>query len=937
MPVAVKKLRIGRRRSQAVESSPLELALAPAVRDGRWRVPDRFNFTRDVVDVLARDPKRRALTFVGSDGIIEPRVFRELAEGANRWAAILRDEGIGPGDRVLVLSGATVDWVELVLGCVKVGAIVVPSPPDIAAPALESRFVTTGASLLVATDDSKGEIARMSFAPDFHHLFEGRRRRASDLVDDQPTEDTSARDIAFIAWTAGTSGPPKPVAHTHGATHAARLAAEHWLGAGPGDVIWCTAEPGSLQTLSTSVFGAWARGAEVAIHDGQFDPVERLELLHRFDVTIVCQTPAEYRALAGRRELGRYRSRRLRRLVSTGDYLDPDVVGRFEEAWGTTIRDGYGQGETNVVVAHGLEDGTPPDSMGRALPGHHVAIIDDQGAELPHGVEGYLAVRDRPPTLFAGYWDAPDETRDAFRGDWYLTGDVAVADEEGSFWFVARAEDTITSRGRTFGPHAVERVLLAHKVVRDTAVAGIRDLERGGHFVRAFVILEPGVESSEQLEAELRQFVGESLVEQQVPREIEFIDELPRSPSGAVKRSELRERPVAGRPLWEVEVPPTSEPELEAAARALLVPAAAEPPAEAPAPEATVEIVAAPAPPPEAVEVEARVAPEIPPEPEVPGPVPVEALVEPVASEPAAVPAEDAAEVVVESAPELLVEPVSEPVEPPAAPAPPPPAAWEEVVSPPPAPAPEPEVTPEPEPEPHAEAVPPLEPISEPEPPAAPADEPEPEPAPSEVAAEAEPSDEQEPPQVGAVVELVPPPAPVVDPDAEPLPDFVVSPSQAAEHAPSPPPEPAPSPLEEDEEDLGPLPEYIVDPERRLEPVATTEPAPSPPPGEPETPTLPSFPSAPALDLGTALHTRHGDDEPTPPSAPRQRPESPPTDPKRHGSTAEPGDEADETSWMQGLTSRLSAYSLDEEGREKGGEEQDPADADAEPQEKDVD
>jgi acyl-coenzyme A synthetase/AMP-(fatty) acid ligase len=944
MAVAVvKKLRIGRRRSKAPESSPLELALAPAVRDGRWRVPDRFNFTRDVVEVLARDVKRRALTFVGADGIIEPRTFRELTEGATRWASILRSEEVGPGDRVLVLSGATVDWVELVLGCLKVGAIVVPSPPDLTAPLLESRFVATGASLVVAGDESKAEIARMSFVPDLHHLFEGRRRRSSDVVDEQPTEDTSARDIAFLMWTAGTSGPPKAVAHTHGAIFAARCPAEHWLGVGPGDVVWCTAPPESLQAVST-LFGAWAHGAEVAIHDGRFDPVERLELLHRFDVTVASQTPAEYRALAGRRELARYRSQRLRRLVSTGDYLDPEIVASFETAWGTTIRNGYGQAEANVVVAHGPENDAPADSLGRALPGHQVAILDDQGNELPPGIEGMLAVRERPPTLFAGYWDSPEETRNAFSGDWYVTGDLAVADEDGNFWFVARAEDTITSRGRTFGPHEVERVLAAHDVVKDSAVVGMPDLERGGHFLRAFVILEAGVEGSEQLEAELRHSLGQSLLEQQVPREIEFIDELPTASSGAVRRGELRERPVAGRPLWEVKEPEPEaviepvgervvEPDLTALGPFLAEPvqapvqAPSEPvfeavlalPAEAPPAPAARE-PAAPEPHPDPV---AEVADPLPP-PELPAEPPAPPAVEPVEPEPSSLPLEPVAE----SAPEPFVEPTPEPVETPEAAAP------------------EAEVEPERAPEPIAEAAPPLEPVAEPEPispveapeavdvpapteaahvpefepelePEPPAPEPMPEPAPPDVAPEPEEDADEEPP-LGSVIELVPPPEPPVDPTKEPLPDFVVPPGGVEERVPSPPPSPTPSALEEEEEDLGPLPEYIVDPSRRLEPVATVQPDPSPPASDPDAPQAPSFPSVPVLDLGGIAGTRR-DSEGAPPShaSSRPRPASPPAAPKRRGSAAEPGDEAEETSWMKGLSSRLSAYSLEEEDQER--------------------
>jgi len=941
MAVAVKRLRIGRRRSQVLESSPLELALAPALDDERWRVPDRFNFTRDVVEVLGQNVKRRALTFVGPDGIMEPRTFHDLYEGANRWAAILRGKDVRAGDRVLVLSGANVDWVECMLGCVKVGAVVVPSPPDLSAAALEARFAASGAALIVAADESKAEIAQMSFAPEVLHLFEGRRRRASDVVADEPTENTSARDVAFVVWTAGTSGSPKPVAHTHGSTYAVRCQAEHWLDAGPGDIVWCTAAPGSLHALTTNMFGAWARGAEVALHDGAFDPLERLELIHRFDATIVCQTPAEYRALAGRRELARYRSRRLRRLVSTGDELDPEVIASFEETWGTTIRNSYGQAETNVVVAHGQLEDAPAGSLGQAVPGHHVAVVDEQGNELPAGVEGSLAVRGRPPTLFAGYWDSPEETREAFRGDWYLTGDVAVADASGFLWFVARSEDLITSRGRTFGPHEVERVLGAHAQVRNSAVVGIRDLERGGQFVRAFVVLEPGVESTEQLEAELRQFVGQSLDEQQVPREIEFIDTLPTAVSGALMRSALRDRPVAGRPLWEL--PPTSElepetepPSTEPAATAAVTvqDVAPEPAAAEPAVELVQQVVAEPAPVPEA--------PPAPAEPVAPEPVasvpetlppPVPDPLEPEADEPAAEPAPEHVAEFATAPPaepdlEAIPEPAPEPLQ--HAADPPPEALLDPVPEATPVRVPE----PDPEPDPSATSEPVLEaaapavetaPAPVVEPPAEPQLEalrlPEAEPEPGPVP-EAEPEDQPEP-----VLEAAPEPTPLAPPHEEPLPDFVVAPQGSSASGPTPLPAPPSGLLEdEEEEDLGPLPEYVVDPERRLEPVASVEPEPSPPAPAPTPAPAPEpdaspaslFPSAPVLDLGSQSAARGGgEDEPARPGAARPRPVPPPT-PKRSGSTAEPGDEQAETTWMQGLSSRLSAYSL---GSEEGDDD----------------
>ena len=237
------------------------------------------------------------------------------------------------------------------------------------------------------------------------------------------------------------------------------------------------------------------------------------------------------------------------------------MTAAFEEAWGMTIHDGYGQAETNVVVANGADAGFKPGALGLPMPGHQVAVIDDSGNELPPGAEGELAVRGRPPTLFAGYWESPEQTKQAFRGDWYATGDLAKVDADGFFWFVGRKSDVITSRGERFGPYEAERALRAHKAVTASAVVGVRDLERGGQFVRAFVVLAPGVAESEQLEAELRHEVGQTLLEHEVPREIEFVDELPTAAGGKVRRLELRERLVVGRPLWDV---PQAEPDHDA-------------------------------------------------------------------------------------------------------------------------------------------------------------------------------------------------------------------------------------------------------------------------------------------------------------------------------------------------------------------------------------
>ena len=958
----MKALRIGRRRARSHDhgSSPLELALRPALSNDRWAVPDRFNFARDVVEALATDPKRQALTFIGHDGVIEPRTFLELAEGAAVWRRTLAEHGVQPKDRILLVGGSSVHWLEIALGAMKLGAVTVPCLPTASSSTLERRVTSTDASLVVAERSAERAIERMSFDPEVVYIQEDVRRKSDDVPKDAPTHDTSSRDLAFVFTSPGASGPPKEVAHTHGSVFAARVQAEHWLDAGRGDVVWCTAEADSPLHAWFTLVGPWSRGAEVVLHQGPFDVQERLEHVYRLGPTILCQSPAEYRAMATHHRLERYRPPHLRRLVSTGDVLEPEVRHVFEERWGLTIHDGYGQAETNIVIAGDGELTDVPGALGRPLPGYELAVIDDQGNELPAGIEGDLAVRGHPPTLFGGYWDATEETKRAFRGDSYVTGDVAIADEEGRLVFVGRAEDLITSSGRTFGPYAVEHLLRSHDAIGESAVVGIRDLQRGGHFVRAFVVLAPRVEGSEQLEAELRRYLGELLPEQQVPREIVFVDALP-AVAGKVDRAALREQPISGRPLWEL--PPTSEPDVATAEAQVREPEPAPPPVAEVLP---VVVVPAPEPP-----SEAPPAPEPPvvvvaPEPvAVVEPEPVVVEPEPVHPEPVwfPVPAEP------EPAPEP--EPVAEAPEPePAAPVEPEPVALveaEPVVAKPIAVEPPAEPGPLPEPQPVAEPVALVEPETPPAPEPMPeAAEPEPEPVatpqPAPLAeaplAEAPAVGEPEPePEARPEFRVVPRDDSasglhaLSEPEEElelgPLPDFVVVPGST----PVPPPEPVrlPEPEPEPEPDLGPLPDYVVDPNLPQPPRQVendrrqaAEAAPSfpglvrvPPPAEdarPEPsraeaagiyfPPVTSFP-APREDEDEDGSDRR-ERKPT-----RRRPTADDEGgkSKRKRSLEEPGDDQGDADWMAGLSNRLSAYSLAEDGSELPADEDPPGDA----------
>ena len=825
------KVRIGRRRSNAdVRHSrahtPESLAVAPAFSEGRWDVPDHFNFARDVVEVLARNPKRRALTFLSHDGVIEPRTFHQLVEGAARWTALLRERGLSPGDRMLVVVGASPDWIEIMLAGLKIGAVSVPCGETLSTEALEVRIASAGAKLVVASRSNEGRLALVRPEPEVVYTDE-HRGRGSDPVPHAPTEDTASRDIAFILSTSGTARGPLGVAHTHGSTFAARVQTEHWLDAGPGDAVWCTADTGNALAVWNVLVGPWSRGAEVIVHHGAFEPRERLDLIDRLGTTILCQSPSEYAALTELREFRRYRPRRLRRLVSTGDTLEREVIATYEEAWGMTIHEGYGQAETAVVVANGIDAGFRPGSVGLPIVGQEIAVVDDQGTVLEPGVEGELALRGRPPSLFSHYWDAPEQTKAAFRGDWYVTGDVATTDEDGFVWLSGRAEDVITSRGRRFGPFDIERTLREHRAVSAAAAVGVRDLERGGQFVRAFVVLAAGAASSEQLEAELRDFAAASLPEYEVPREVEFVDELPQTLSGNVRRTELRDRQVVGRPLWES---------------------------------------------PEVVEPEpvVFVAPE--PEPEAVAPEP----------EPTAY-AEPEPVVLAEPEPVVLAEPE--------------PAAFVEPDA---IPTPEPEPVVEPEPAPVE-----LEPVAYVEPEPEPVDLVEPEPV-ALTEPEPAPQDQLDVEVVEPVAVADPEPAPTpaaADPagpaPAEPegLPDYVIVPGTERPRVSEPP---APS---------IPVPEAHV-PEVHAPEIHAPEPEPAAP--EPDVPDVAML----GLPPVTFQLDRAETSEPATPKRSRSKDEKPATRDDKRGlsrSTGEPGDETEEVTWMEGLSTRLSAYSLAQE------------------------
>ncbi len=521
----------------------------------RWRVPEAFNFGRDVVDRFAEPAGRPALLWRHHSGRQRRLSFDAVRDASNRVAHLLRSLGIAPGAPVIVMLPRIPEWHVVTVGALKAGLVAIPSstllrPKDIAYRAEHSAAVA-----IVCADEQVPTVDSVrDQLPGVSHYLQVRRGseaaaegwldfdRALEScpADDAAHHPTRARDPALVYYTSGTTGPPKAVLHTHAYTFAQRYTSLFWHGLREGDRVWTTSDTGWAKAAYGVLFGPWSAGAEVFLYDGPFEPRNELRLLAEVAPQTFCAPPTEFRLLV-KEDLSALRLPELRECVSAGEPLNPEVIRAWRDATGTTIRDGYGQTETILLV--GNFPGVPvrPGSMGLAMPGHDVDVIDAKGRCLPPGEIGDIALRGRPPGLFAEYWKDAEATLGCRRGDWYVTGDRAYRDDDGYFWFVGRADDVIISAGYRIGPFEVESALIEHPDVVEAAAVAAPHPDRGA-IVKAYVVLRPGVEGSNALVEELQRHVKAVTAPYKYPRAVEFVSSLPKTVSGKIRRVELRRR-----------------------------------------------------------------------------------------------------------------------------------------------------------------------------------------------------------------------------------------------------------------------------------------------------------------------------------------------------------------------------------------------------------
>ena len=520
-----------------------------------WDVPPRFNFGRDVVDHFAADADRPALLWRGSAGEERRLSYADIRSASDRVANLLRSLGIGPGAAVVVMLPKVPEWQICLIGALKAGCLVIPSSTILRPKDIAYRVNHSGAVAVIAThaqcdavdavrDETPSLVHRIALsseggAPDGWLDFTD--ALAAQAADGGGHAETAATTPALVYYTSGTTGPPKAVLHAHGYTQTQRHTAEVWLGLRPDDRLWTTSDTGWAKAAYSVIFGPWSLGAEVFMYEGRFDPDKELALLEDVAPNVFCAPPTEYRLLVKEARLGQLNAPQLRECVSAGEPLNPEVIRAWRDATGITIRDGFGQTETILLVGNFPGNPVKPGAMGLPMPGHEVDIIDDAGSPQPVGEVGDIALRGRPPSLFLEYWKDDAATARARRGEWYLTGDRGQKDEDGYFWFVGRADDVIISAGYRIGPFEVESALIEHPDVLEAAAVAAPDPDRGS-IVMAYVVLAAGVSGDDALVVALQDHVKSTTAPYKYPRVIEFVDELPKTVSGKIRRVELRAR-----------------------------------------------------------------------------------------------------------------------------------------------------------------------------------------------------------------------------------------------------------------------------------------------------------------------------------------------------------------------------------------------------------
>jgi acetyl-CoA synthetase len=526
-----------------------------------------LNIAHEAVDRHAAGPRRDhlALRWLGKRGEVRDFSYAELRRQTNRFANVLRELGVGKGDRVFTLAGRIPELYLTALGTLKNGSVFCPLFSAFGPEPIRQRLTRGDAKVLVTTDllyrqkiagirdalpglvdilviRTNGNLDGVAGTLDFGALMTA-------MSDDFAIGPTDPEDPALLHFTSGTTGMPKGAIHVHQAVLAHYATGKYALDLHPDDVFWCTADPGWVTGTSYGIIAPLTHGVTSIVDEAEFEAERWYRNVQDQRVSVWYTAPTAIRMMmkVGAEVAHNYDLSRLRFVASVGEPLNPEAVVWGQEAFGLPIHDNWWQTETGgIMIANYPATDIRPGSMGRPLPGITATIVrheEDQPVEeiLDPGEQGELALKPGWPSMFRGYLHEEARYRKCFAGGWYLTGDLARRDADGYFWFVGRADDVIKSAGHLIGPFEVESALLEHPAVAEAGVIGKPD-PTIGEVVKAFVSLKPPYVPSEELRMELLGFGRKRLGAAVAPKEIDFLDAVPKNRSGKIMRRLLKAR-----------------------------------------------------------------------------------------------------------------------------------------------------------------------------------------------------------------------------------------------------------------------------------------------------------------------------------------------------------------------------------------------------------
>ncbi|XP_019397735.1 PREDICTED: acyl-coenzyme A synthetase ACSM3, mitochondrial-like isoform X1 [Crocodylus porosus] len=529
------------------------------------QIPEYFNFARDVLDKWTavekegKRPTNPAFWWVNDNGDEVRWSFEELGVLSRKVANVLFEIcGLQKGDRVILILPRIPEWWLVNMACMRTGTILIPGTSQLTAKDLLHRLQMSKAKCIItddvlapAVDSIESECQFLKFkllvAEEHKKGWLSFKELIKYAGADHSCVNTKHQDLMSAFFTSGTTGSPKMTEHSH-SSHGIGLTVtgRYWLDLTSSDILWNTSDTGWAKSAWSSVLAPWIQGACVFVHHmPRFDARTVLDSLSRFPVTTVCSAPTAYRMLV-QHDLTSYKFKSLQHCVSAGEPINPEVMGKWKTQTGLDIYEGYGQTETVLICGTFKGMQIKPGSMGKPSPDYDVQIIDENCNILPPGKEGDIAIKvkpEKPFCLFTGYADEPEKTDSTIRGSFYITGDRGLVDEDGYFWFVGRADDVINSAGYRIGPFEVESALTEHPAVVESAAVSSPDPIRG-EVVKAFVVLASDYLSQdpEELITELQDHVKKVTAPYKYPRKMEFVQQLPKTISGKIKRNELRKK-----------------------------------------------------------------------------------------------------------------------------------------------------------------------------------------------------------------------------------------------------------------------------------------------------------------------------------------------------------------------------------------------------------